>query len=51
MTAADWADPSPLALALYLDGSDDPDRAADGTPLLDDDCSKAQWRPGYQPGP
>lgn len=25
----DWADPN--ALAIYLDGSDDPDRAEDGT--------------------
>jgi glycogen operon protein len=33
----DWADPNARALAIYLDGSDDPDRAADGTPLLDDD--------------
>jgi glycogen operon protein len=48
MTAADWADPSALALALYLDGSDDPDRAADGTPLLDDDflvLVNAWWEP------
>jgi isoamylase len=37
MTVADWSDPSALAVAIYLDGSDDPDRAADGTPLLDDD--------------
>jgi len=37
MTGADWADPSALAVALYLDGSDDPDRAADGTWLTDDD--------------
>src|SRR5580700_6886806 len=27
MTAADWADPSALSLAIYLDGSDDPDLA------------------------
>src|SRR5487761_848620 len=48
MTAADWADPSALALAIYLDGSDDPDRAADGTPLLDDDflvLVNAWWQP------
>jgi glycogen operon protein len=48
MTAADWADPSALALALYLDGSDDPDRAADGSPLLDDDflvLVNAWWEP------
>jgi pullulanase/glycogen debranching enzyme len=36
MTGADWADPNALAIALYLDGSDDPDRAADGTWLIDD---------------
>ncbi len=37
MTDVDWKDDSALALAVYLDGSDSPDRAADGTPLLDDD--------------
>jgi glycogen operon protein len=37
MTDADWKDDSALALAVYLDGSDSPDRAADGTALLDDD--------------
>ena len=37
MTGADWSDGSALAIALYLDGSDDPDQAADGTPMLDDD--------------
>jgi glycogen operon protein len=48
MTAADWSDVSALAVALYLDGSDDPDRAADGTPLLDDDflmLVNAWWEP------
>jgi len=48
MTAADWSDPSALALALYLDGSDDPDQAADGTFLLDDDflvLVNAWWEP------
>src|SRR6202035_1961490 len=48
MTAPDWADPSALALAVYLDGSDDPDRAADGSPLLDDDflvLVNAWWKP------
>jgi pullulanase/glycogen debranching enzyme len=34
MTDGDWSDASALAIALYLDGSNDPDRAADGTPLL-----------------
>jgi isoamylase len=37
MTAADWSDVNALAITLYLDGSDDPDQAEDGTPLLDDD--------------
>jgi glycogen operon protein len=35
-------------MALYLDGSDDPDRAADGTLLLDDDflvLVNAWWEP------
>jgi isoamylase len=48
MTAADWSDPNALALALYLDGSDDPDQAADGTFLLDDDflvLVNAWWEP------
>jgi isoamylase len=48
MTAADWSDDSALAVALYLDGSDDPDRAADGTLLLDDDflvLVNAWWEP------
>jgi isoamylase len=37
MTGNDWSDPSALAVAIYLDGSDEPDRAADGSPLVDDD--------------
>ena len=48
MTAADWSDASARAVTLYLDGSDDPDRAADGTPLLDDDflvLVNAWWQP------
>jgi isoamylase len=48
MTAPDWADPNALAIALYLDGSDAPDRAADGTPLTDDDflvLVNAWWQP------
>jgi isoamylase len=48
MTDGDWSDASALALALYLDGSDDPDRAADGTVLLDDDflvLVNAWWEP------
>jgi len=48
MTGADWSDPNALAIALYLDGSDDPDRAADGTWLVDDDFMvlvNAWWQP------
>ena len=48
MTGADWSDENALAIALYLDGSDDPDRAEDGTPLLDDDflvLVNAWWQP------
>jgi glycogen operon protein len=48
MTARDWADASALAVALYLDGSDDPDRAADGSLMLDDDflvLVNAWWEP------
>jgi isoamylase len=37
LTDADWSDPGALAITLYLDGADDPDRAADGTLLTDDD--------------
>jgi len=38
----------PVAIAVYLDGQDDPDRADDGTPPLDDDlliCANAWWEP------
>ena len=48
MDSADWADPNARAIAIYLDGSDDPDRAEDGTPLLDDDflvLVNAWWQP------
>ncbi len=48
MKSADWADGSALAIALYLNGADDPDRAADGTPMLDDDflvLVNAWWEP------
>jgi glycogen operon protein len=37
MTDEGWADRTSLALAIYLDGADDPDPAADGSPLYDDD--------------
>ena len=48
MTGTDWSDRNALAVAIYLDGSDFPDRAADGTPLLDDDflvLVNAWWQP------
>jgi len=48
MTEGDWSDPNALALGIYLDGSDDPDQAADGTLLLDDDflvLVNAWWEP------
>ena len=48
MDGADWADPNARALAIYLDGSDDPDVAADGTPMLDDDflvLVNSWWQP------
>ena len=48
MTGGDWADPNARAIAIYLDGSDDPDRAEDGTPLLDDDflvLVNSWWEP------
>ena len=48
MDDSDWADPSALAIAICLDGSDDPDRAEDGTLLLDDDflvMVNAWWEP------
>jgi isoamylase len=43
-----WADPTMHAIAVYLDGTDAPDEADDGTPLLDDDfliLVNAYWEP------
>jgi isoamylase len=48
MTSGDWSDAGALAIGLYLDGSDDPDHAEDGTALLDDDflvLVNAWWEP------
>ena len=48
MTAADWDDENALALTIYLDGSDDPDRARDGSLMIDDDflvLINAWWEP------
>ncbi|HET6985033.1 MAG TPA: glycogen debranching protein GlgX [Kribbella sp.] len=48
MSQADWADPGARSVALYLDGDDAPDRAPDGTLLIDDDfllLVNAWWEP------
>ena len=48
MDGAGWADPNARAIAIYLDGSDDPDRAEDGTLLIDDDflvLVNSWWEP------
>jgi glycogen operon protein len=48
MTQADWGDPNALALGIYLDGTDDPDTAPDGSAMLDDDflvLVNAWWEP------
>jgi glycogen operon protein len=48
MTQGDWGDPSARALTLYLDGGNDPDRAADGHLLVDDDflvLVNSWWEP------
>jgi isoamylase len=48
MTQADWDDRNALALGIYLDGSDAPDQAPDGSPMLDDDfllLVNAWWEP------
>jgi isoamylase len=48
MTGADWDDPDARSIAVYFDGADDPDRAPDGTALVDDDfllLINAWWEP------
>jgi glycogen operon protein len=48
MTQAHWADTQARCVTIYLDGRDAPDRAADGTPLLDDDflvLVNSWWEP------
>ncbi|WP_077096807.1 glycogen debranching protein GlgX [Mycobacterium terramassiliense] len=37
MTPREWADPVARSIALFIDGTTDPDVAPDGTPLVDDD--------------
>ena len=48
MTPQDWADPSARSVALFIDGSRDPDIDAGGTPFVDDDFLifvNAWWQP------
>jgi isoamylase len=48
MTEENWADPNARSLSLYLNGTDDPDRARDGSLLIDDDflfLANAWWEP------
>jgi isoamylase len=48
VTDEQWDDPTMHAIAVYLDGTDAPDDADDGTPLLDDDfliLVNAYWEP------
>jgi len=48
VTQGQWDDPAMHAVAVYLDGADDPDEAADGTLLVDDDflvLVNAWWDP------
>jgi isoamylase len=48
MTTDDWADPLARSVALFIDGSTDPDVHSDGTPLVDDDFLifvNAWWEP------
>jgi glycogen operon protein len=48
MTAENWADPNARSVALFIDGSTDPDVGADGTPMVDNDflmLINAWWDP------
>jgi glycogen operon protein len=48
VTDEQWVDPTMHAMAIYLDGTNAPDQAQDGTPLLDDDfliLVNAWWEP------
>jgi len=48
VTGREWADPMARSVAVYLDGADDPDRAVDGSLLVDDDflvLLNAWWEP------
>jgi hypothetical protein len=48
MTGQQWADKTAHAVAVYLDGADEPDEAPDGTLMVDDDflvLVNAWWGP------
>ncbi|OBI68269.1 glycogen debranching protein GlgX [Mycobacterium sp. E796] len=48
MTPQDWTDPLARSIALFIDGTTDPDVAPDGTPMVDDDflvLVNAWWEP------
>jgi isoamylase len=48
MTQVNWEDVNALGLGVYLDGSNAPDIAADGSPMVDDDflvLVNAWWEP------
>jgi isoamylase len=48
MTDADWRDPLARAVALRLDGMAEPDRDADGQPMIDEDLlalTNGWWEP------
>jgi glycogen operon protein len=48
MTADEWRNPSARSVALFIDGSTDPDEGPDGTPMIDDDffvLLNAWWEP------
>jgi len=48
MTEQEWADPTAHTVAVYLDGSEDPDEGPDGIPMVDDDflvLVNAWWEP------
>src|SRR5271168_4075856 len=48
MTAEEWSDASARSVALFIDGSTDPDEGPDGRPMIDDDffvLLNAWWEP------
>ncbi len=48
MTPQDWTDPAARSIALFIDGTTDPDVDSAGTPLIDDDFLmfvNAWWEP------